>query len=168
MENENKIIHSYLSYKVGNETFATNVKNVKEILESDKITKVPHSPSYIMGIINLRGTVLPIVDARIKFGLPKKEGDQSSCVLVLNIELDNEEIILGALVDSVLEVFEIEDSQIIPPPTYGSKYKTEFIAGMFKIQEDFVMLMDMNKVFSPEEISIVQENSKEIESNHTS
>jgi purine-binding chemotaxis protein CheW len=160
MNNDTVITQSYLSFKLGDEMFATNVLNVKEILQLTKITKVPHSPSYMNGVINLRGAVLPVVDSRVKFGLPQTETSVHTCIMVLNIEIDQEQVFLGALVDAVLEVLEIDESQIMPSPTIGSRYKSEFITGMIKIQEEFIMLMDMNKVFSTDEISIVQESSQ--------
>jgi purine-binding chemotaxis protein CheW len=144
--------NSYLSFKLGEETFASNVSKVLNILEMMKITKVPMSPEYMKGVINLRGTVLPVIDAKLKFGMTAIEETTNTCILVLEVIVDGEAIKVGAMVDSVDEVLELEDEDIQPPPTIGSKYKSEFISGMAKPNEEFIMLLDMDKVFSSKEV----------------
>ena len=150
---------SYLSFKLGEETFAANVSKVLNILEMTKITKVPKAPEYMKGVINLRGTVLPLVDTRIKFGLSATEFTVNTCILVLDIQVGDDNVQVGALVDAVQEVLEIEPQQILPPPNIGSKYHSSFISGMYKANdEQFIMILDMDKVFSTEEILNVQES----------
>jgi purine-binding chemotaxis protein CheW len=157
--NENlSTLTSYLSFKLGEETFAANVSKVLNILEMTKITKVPKAPDYMKGVINLRGTVLPLVDTRIKFGLTPTEFTANTCILVLDIVIGEESLQVGGLVDAVQEVLEIEPHQILPPPNIGSKYHSEFILGMFKATEDqFIMILDMDKVFTVEELLQVAE-----------
>ncbi|MBU8893109.1 MAG: chemotaxis protein CheW [Bacteroidales bacterium] len=154
---EKLTLNSYLSFKLGKETFASNVSKVLNILEMMKITKVPKSPSYMKGVINLRGDVLPLVDTRLKFGMPQTEISTNTCILVLNVEVDGESINIGALVDFVQEVLELGESDIQPPPNIGSKYKSEFIYGMVKSGEEFIMLLDMDKVFSVDDIVSLKE-----------
>jgi purine-binding chemotaxis protein CheW len=154
-------IHTYLSFQLGNETFAANVTNVVNILEMKPITEVPQSPNYIKGVINLRGNVLPVADMRIKFGLPEIEVNKDTCILVLHINVDGEDVMLGALVDSVKEVLEIEESKIEPTPSIGTKYRADFIQGMWMIEEDFIMLLDMNKIFSVDEVIDLKSNMSE-------
>jgi purine-binding chemotaxis protein CheW len=161
MNNETLITQSYLSFTLGEEMFATDVEKVKEILQLIKITKVPQSPSYMLGVINLRGIVLPVIDTREKFRLPLNEVTENTCIIVLNIEMDNETLLMGALVDSVLEVFELSDDLIKPAPSIGNKYKSEFIKGMVKKEEDFIMLLNMDKVFSSNELLDMKENSSD-------
>jgi len=156
-------INSYLTFKLGDEMFGANVAKVINILEMTKITKVPKSPLYMKGVINLRGSVLPLIDTRIKFDLGETIYTTSTCILVLDIELNNESVHVGALVDSVQEVIEIEDNQIQPPPSIGSKYKSEFIEGMAKINNEFIMLLNMDMIFSTHEISLLRESAGEIE-----
>jgi len=152
---------SYLSFKLGDETFAANVSKVLNILEMTKITKVPRAPEYMKGVINLRGTVLPLVDTRIKFGLTPTEFTANTCILVLDIEIENESLHIGGLVDSVQEVLEIEPNQILPPPNIGTKFHSEFIVGMYKTSEEqFIMILDMDKIFSVEEMLQVQETTQ--------
>ncbi|MFO7844475.1 MAG: chemotaxis protein CheW [Bacteroidales bacterium] len=154
-------INSYLSFKLGDEEFAAHVGKVLNILELTKITEVPKAPDYMKGVINLRGTVLPVVDTRIKFGMTPTEYTTNTCIVVMEVELDNDIVQVGALVDAVQAVLEIDDSQIQPPPSIGSKYKSEFIYGMVKVDEKFIMLLDMEKVFSSDEIVSLQEKTTE-------
>ena len=154
-------INSYLSFNLGDEEFAVNVSKVLNILEMLKITEVPRSPEYMKGVINLRGAVLPVVDTRIKFGMTPTEYTNNTCIVVMEIEMDNDIVKVGALVDSVQAVMELEDSEIQPPPSIGSKYKSEFIYGMVKVDEKFIMLLDMEKVFSAEEVIMFKEKTEE-------
>lgn len=151
-------INSYLTFKLGEETFGANVAKVLNILEMTKITKVPKSPPYMKGVINLRGAVLPLIDTRIKFDMPETEYTPNTCILVLDIDLNGEPVHVGALVDSVQEVIEIDDSQIQPPPSIGSKYRSEFIEGMAKINEEFIMLLNMDLIFSTSELSLLKDS----------
>lgn len=161
--NELSALTSYLSFKLGDETFAANVSKVLNILEMTKITKVPKAPDYMKGVINLRGTVLPLVDTRIKFGLTPTEFTANTCILVLDIQIGEDSLQVGGLVDAVQEVLEIEPHQILPAPNIGSKYLSEFICGMYKASEEqFIMILDMDKVFSAEELLTVQETSQTI------
>jgi len=154
-------INSYLSFKLGDDEFAAHVSKVLNILEMIKITPVPRSPEYMKGVVNLRGAVLPIIDTRIKFGMTPTEYTQNTCIVVMDILMDKDTIQLGALVDSVVSVIEIENDQIQPPPSLGSKYKSEFILGVAKIEEHFIMILDMDKVFSSDELIMVMESTDE-------
>lgn len=165
--NENlKAINSYLSFKLGEETFAANVSKVLNILELTKITAVPKAPAYLKGVINLRGTVLPVVDTRIKFGLTPTEATMNTCILVLEVEVEGEHLQVGALVDSVQEVFEIEKNQILPPPNLGNRFRSEFISGMVKLSDElFIMLLEMDKIFSTDDITDISENTSNVDIN---
>lgn len=154
-------INSFLSFNLGEEEFATHVGKVLNILEMTKITEVPKSPEYMKGVINLRGTVLPVIDTRIKFGMTPTEYTTNTCIVVMEVDIDGEEVQVGALVDSVQAVHEISDKQIQSPPGIGSKYKSDFIYGMVKVDEKFIMLLDMDKVFSADEVIIVKEKAAE-------
>jgi len=150
-----------LSFKVGQETFAASVTHVHEILELTKITKIPHAPAFMKGVTNLRGTVLPVVDTRIKFGFPTVEATPDTCIIVLNITVHDKSILVGALVDAVIEVFDAMADDIKPLPSIGSKYNTEFIKGTIKVGDDFILFLDIDKVFSTEELIQVQDSGKD-------
>ncbi|NJM14395.1 MAG: chemotaxis protein CheW [Bacteroidales bacterium] len=160
MEQETNKLNSYLSFKLGEETFAANVSKVLNILEMTKITKVPQAPDYMKGVINLRGSVLPLIDTRVKFGMEATEFTTNTCILVLEVNIDADPVHVGALVDSVQEVLEIDTAQIQPPPSLGSKYKSEFIEGVAKIDEEFIMILNMDLIFSIDDINVFKEVSE--------
>jgi len=153
--------NSYLSFKLGEEEFAAHVGKVLNILEMVKITEVPMAPSYMKGVINLRGAVLPVIDTRIKFGMPPTVYSANTCIVVLDIDMDGDSVHVGALVDSVQAVLEIPSEGILPPPSIGSRYKSEFIEGVANIDDRFVMLLNMDMVFSSLELSALKESSEE-------
>ena len=144
--------NSYLSFRLGNEEFASHVNKVLNILEMTKITKVPKAPYYMKGVINLRGMVLPVVDTRLKFGMPETEYTDKTCIIVMELMFEGEMVFTGALVDEVKAVLEIEESEIQPPPNIGSQYRSEFITGIVNVNNDFVMILDMEQLFSSEEL----------------
>ncbi|OFZ03195.1 MAG: chemotaxis protein CheW, partial [Bacteroidetes bacterium RIFOXYC12_FULL_35_7] len=155
--------NSYLSFKLGEEIFAANVSKVLNILEMTKITKVPKAPEYMKGVINLRGTVLPVVDTRVKFSMSATEFTTNTCILVLDIDIESDSLHVGALVDAVQEVLEIEPHQILPPPNIGNKFRSEFINGMYKLNEEqFIMLLDMDKVFSVDDLLEIREIAPDV------
>ncbi|MFA6596695.1 MAG: chemotaxis protein CheW [Ignavibacteriaceae bacterium] len=146
----------YLTFKLSEEVFGVDVAQVREILDYVKITKVPQTPDFMRGVINLRGSVVPVVDMNLKFGMEKTERTVNTCIVVVEVKLGDETAVLGALVDSVQEVFEIEPQNIEPAPRIGTKLNTEFIKGMGKREEKFIIILDIDKVFSSEELEIVQ------------
>lgn len=150
-------IQTYLSFKMSEEVFAINVSKVMNILEMQHITRVPKTLPYMKGVINLRGTVLPVVDLRVKFGLPEKEFTVDTSIIVLNIEKEGDPLMLGILVDSVREVLEFKDEDIAPSPTIGTKYNSGFIQGMYRIDDRFIMILDIDKVFSVDDILEVKD-----------
>lgn len=156
-------VNSFLSFKLGDELFAANVGKVLEILELTKITKVPKSPDYMRGVINLRGNVLPVIDTRIKFGMPAIGDTINTCIIVLDIEMEGESVKVGLLVDMVQEVLQIDADNIQPPPSIGHKYKSDFIQGMGKLDGEFVMILKIDQVLSTDELSIIQEKSRDPE-----
>lgn len=163
MKNEETVqsISTNLSFVLDQEIFATNVEHVLEILEVKPFTKVPKSPDFLKGVINLRGSVLPVVDLRRIFGLPSVEIGEDTCIVVLSVEIDGEQITLGGLVDAVKEVLEIPNDQVEAAPSIGNKYNADFIQGMWKKDDDFIMLLDVNGVFDREELEAIQETSQE-------
>ena len=145
-------IRQFLTFRLMDELFAIDVISVIEILEMTKITKVPKSPDFLLGVINLRGNVLPVIDARIKFGMPKKELTLDSCIIVMSIEVEDGTVTLGALVDAVSEVLEVNENTIQEPPSIGSRYNSEFMEGLVKVNEEFVMILKIGKAFSTDEV----------------
>ena len=147
----------YVTFSLGEELFGVEVTRAREILSVTPVTKVPQTPEYLLGVINLRGQVVPVVDMRLKLGLPAGEETEDTCVIVVEVQIDGESIIVGALADAVREVLEIRADQIEPAPRLGTRLKTEFITGMGKVDEQFLILLNIDRVFSSEELAIVQD-----------
>lgn len=143
---------TYLTFGLGDEIFAMEVGNVKEVLDLTIITRVPRTPAFMRGVINLRGGVVPVVDMRTKFGMPAAEDTVDTCIIVVEVDLDGEVAVIGALADSVKEVFQIDAEEIEPPPSIGMQLNTEFIRGMGKQGEEFIIILDINRVFNSEEL----------------
>ena len=148
-------ISQYMTLKLGNELFAINVAQVREVLEVSTITKVPTAPDYMRGVVNVRGKAIPVVDLRLRFGLPATVDSVSTRVVVMELQLDGETTMLGGMADSVHEVIEIEPSSIEPPPRIAMRWRTDFIQGMGRSGDDFIIILDVNAVFASEELALV-------------
>ena len=146
----------YLTFKLGNEVFATDVAKVREVLDFTTITKIPRTPDFMRGVINLRGNVVPVVDLRLCFEMSKTEKTVNTCIVVVEMLLDGESTVIGALADSVEEVIDLEPEQIQPAPRIGTQIRTDFIKGMGKRDGQFIMILDIDRVFSAEELSAVR------------
>jgi len=149
----------YLTFKLDDEIFAVDVAKVREILDFTPATKVPGTPDFMRGIINVRGNVVPVVDMRLKFGLSATQKTVDTCIVVMEIDVEEETTVLGALVDSVQEVFELEAGQIEPPPRIGTRLKTNFIKGIGKRSNDLIMILNIDEVFSSDELVTIQDRS---------
>ena len=146
METEESV--QYLTFTLDGENFATQISLVREVLEYDQITSVPRTPDYMLGVINLRGSVVPVVDMRLQFGVAAQEPTVDTCIIIVEVQIDGEPLVLGALVDMVQEVIDLRADQIEPAPTLGTRVNTQFIQGMGKVDEHFVIVLDMEQVFS--------------------
>ena len=149
-------VTQYLTFTLADEVFAVDVARVREILEITSITKVPQTPEFMRGVINLRGSVVPVIDMRLKFGMDETERTVNTCIIVVEVQMDGETIILGSLADSVQEVIEMEPDQIEAAPHIGTHLNTDFIKGMGKPDGRFVIILDIDKVFSSVELVAVQ------------
>jgi purine-binding chemotaxis protein CheW len=145
-------ITQYLTFKLDEEVFAVDISKVREVLEFTTVTKVPRTPDFMRGIINLRGSVVPVIDMRLKFGMARTEKTVNTCVIIVEILIENENIILGALTDSVQEVIELEPEKIEPAPNIGMKMRSDFIKGIGKKEDIFIIIIDIDKVLSLEEL----------------
>jgi purine-binding chemotaxis protein CheW len=147
----------YVTFYLDDELFGFEVTRTREILNLVPITKVPQSPEYLLGVINLRGQVVPVIDMRLKLGLPASAETEETCIIVVEVQIDGEIIVVGALADAVREVQDILANQVEPPPKLGTGLKTEFIAGMGKVNEQFMILLNIDRIFNSEELTLVQE-----------
>ena len=146
----------YLTFKLGCEVFATDVAKVREVLDFTAITKIPKTPDFMSGVINLRGNVVPVVDLRLCFEMSKTEKTVNTCIVVVEMIVDGERTVIGALADSVEEVIDLDPEQIQPPPRIGTHVRTEFIKGMGRRDTQLIMILDIDRVFTVEELSLVR------------
>ena len=154
--NEITETRQYLTFKLGNEVFGIDVAKVREVLDFTTITEIPRTPDFMSGVINLRGGVVPVVDLRLCFQMSKTERTRNTCIIVVEVLLEEESTVIGALADSVEEVIDLEPEQIQPAPKIGTQIRTDFIKGMGKRDTQFMMILDIDRVFSAEELSGVR------------
>ncbi len=153
----------YLTFNLQEEVFAVDISQVREVLELDKLTKVPQTPEMMRGVINLRGSVVPVIDMRLKFGMGETEKTVNTCIIIVEIALDDETTMIGALADSVQEVMDLDADQIEPPPKIGTRLNTDLIKGMGKRNDEFFMILDIEKIFTLEELDMVLDAQEEVE-----
>jgi purine-binding chemotaxis protein CheW len=144
-------VQKYLTFVLGHEEYGLEILKVREIISVMEITQVPHVPPYIKGVINLRGKVIPVMDLRLKFGMEPLEYNRETCIIVINMG----GVVLGIVVDTVAEVLDIHETDIDPPPSFGTAVRTDFILGMGKVKGKVKILLDIEKVLSAEEMEAV-------------
>jgi len=152
----------YLTFRLEDELFALDIGKVREVLDFTTIAKVPQTPDYMRGVINLRGSVVPVVDMRLKFAMTMAEQTVNTCVIIVEVDLDGEKVVMGAMADAVQEVLDLEPDQIEPPPRIGTKLNTDFIRGMGKHDDQFIIILDLDKVFTVNELELQQTLSKAV------
>ncbi|RJQ77204.1 MAG: chemotaxis protein CheW [Desulfobacteraceae bacterium] len=153
------MLHQYLTFKLTEEIFALDVAQVREILDFTTITKVPRAPAFMRGVINVRGSVVPVVDMRLKFEMPRTEKTVDTRIVVMEIAFDGQECTIGALADAVHNVIEMEPGQIEAAPKIGAKWNTDFIKGIGKYQDAFIIILDVDRIFSSNELAAVIERA---------
>ncbi len=151
----------YMTFRLGDEVFAIGVSQVREVLEVGRITRVPTAPDYMRGVVNVRGKAIPVVDLRLRFGLPQSADTLHTRIVVMELNLDGEATVVGGVADSVHEVIELEPGQIEPPPRIAMRWRTDFIRGMGRRGEQFIIILDIDSVFSSEELALVEETGRQ-------
>lgn len=147
----------YLTFKIATEEYGLEILKVQEIIGIMDVTRVPKTPEFVRGVINLRGKVIPVIDLRIKFGLESIQDTDMTCIIVVQIASGNQSITTGIIVDEVYEVLDISGEQIADPPSFGAAVDTTFILGMGKVKEKVVSLLDIDKVLTGEDITVVEQ-----------
>jgi purine-binding chemotaxis protein CheW len=148
-------ITQYLTFKLGEEMFALDIAKVREVLDFTTVMRVPRTPDFMLGVINLRGSVVPVVDLRRKFNMSVSENTVNTCIIISEVTVDGDTTVLGCLADSVQEVIDLGPENIAPAPRIGTKLRTEFIKGMGKQNDRFVMILDIDRVFSADDLAVV-------------
>ena len=145
----------YLTFSLGGEVFALGILNVKEIIEFGQITEIPMMPAFIRGVINLRGAVVPVIDLSARFGGSSSTVSRRTCIVIVELGIGEERQDLGVIVDAVNEVLEIPRADIEPPPSFGARIRADFIQGMGKVDGRFVIILNVERVLSTEEITLL-------------
>lgn len=149
----------YLTFRLRNETYGIEILKVREIIGMMKVTPMPRTPDFVRGVINLRGRVIPVIDLRLKFGMPSQDDTELSCIIVVQIHTEQKEMVTGLIVDEVSEVSDIDAAQIEDAPTFGSAVDTEFILGIGKMQDRVVLLLDVNRILTGEEVAVLSKTA---------
>lgn len=143
----------FLSFALGEEVFAMDIRTVREIIQHGSMTPVPLMPEFVRGVINLRGAVVPVIDLHARFGRPPARVGKKTCIVIVEARREGERIELGLMVDAVSAVISLEPAQIEPPPNFGGSVRRDFIQGMGKVGERFVVLLDADRVFDVDELA---------------
>jgi len=148
--------NQYLTFQLGGEMFAIGILNIKEIIEYGSLTEVPMMPEFIRGVINLRGAVVPVLDLSARFGRKRTEVTRRTCIVIIEVETNEEKHDVGVVVDSVSEVLEIAAGEIEPAPSFGTKIRADFIHGMGKVNGKFVIILSVNNVLSLDDLALLE------------
>jgi purine-binding chemotaxis protein CheW len=146
----------YLTFTLAGEEYGIGILKVKEIIGMIAITTIPQTPSHVKGVINLRGKVIPVIDLRLKFGLPSMEYTERTCIIVIEVSQEVGYILIGILVDSVSEVLNIKGTDIEDTPNFGARLNTDFILGMAKSGGSIKILLDIDKVMNADEVAVLE------------
>lgn len=153
LDTEETQIQQFLTFSLQQEMFGLSILPIKEIIEYDKVTSVPMVPRYVRGVLNLRGNVVPVIDLPVRFGWESSPISKRTCIVIVEVESDDERFDIGVVIDSVSEVLEIADEDIGSAPSFGARVRTDFIAGMGRVNGDFIVLLSANKVLAIDELS---------------
>jgi purine-binding chemotaxis protein CheW len=145
----------FLAFTLGGEMFAMDIRSIKEVIQFVSLTEVPLVPDFIRGVINLRGSVVPVIDISVRFGRTVTEIGRRTCIVIVEVDYNEESSVLGILVDSVSEVLEIGESEIEPAPSFGSSLRADFIAGVGKVNGKFIIILSVNRVLSVDEMASI-------------
>lgn len=156
-DNTNNETNQFLTFTLGKEIFAVEISTVREVLELTSVTRIPRTPRFMRGVINLRGNAVPVVDMRQKLGMKAQQDTVDTCIIIVEIEFDGDTVVMGALVDSVREVFEMKPESIEPAPKMGASVDVNYIKGMGRQNDQFIIIMAIGKIFSVEELTVAKE-----------
>ena len=147
----------YLTFFLGDETFSLDIGRVREVLDYTIVTSVPRMPEYMQGVINLRGSVVPVVDLRLKFGMPQLSVSVNTCIIIVEATVNGDGTVLGLLADSVQEVIELDRGSVQPAPRIGTRLDTGFIKGIGRQDDQFIIILDIDRIFSHDELGLVED-----------
>lgn len=146
----------FLTFRLADGVYALDIGKVREVLDLGAVTRVPRTPGFLCGVINLRGSVVPVADLRVRFDMSRTEKTVNTSVIITEIAVEGETVVLGVLADAVEEVIELEQRNIAPPPKIGTGVRSDFITGMADQDDRFLVILDIDKVFSSDDIALVR------------
>jgi purine-binding chemotaxis protein CheW len=149
----------YLTFTLGEEVFAMDIRTVREIIQHGAMTVVPRMPKFVRGVINLRGSVVPVIDLQSRFGRATTQVGKKTCIIIFDASRDGEKTELGLMVDAVSEVIEILPAQIEPPPQFGTSIQREFIRGMGKVYGDFIVILEPERALDIDDMAAIAEKT---------
>jgi purine-binding chemotaxis protein CheW len=152
----------YLTFSLGDEVFAMDIRSVREIIQHGSMTIVPLMPAFVRGIINLRGAVVPVIDLQSRFGRAKAQIGKKTCVIIFDMSADGDKVELGLLVDAVSEVIEIAPAQIEPPPQFGTTIAREFIRGLGKVGKEFIVILEPERALNIDDMAALAAQSHQV------
>jgi purine-binding chemotaxis protein CheW len=150
----------YLTFSLGDEVFAMDIRTVREIIQHGAMTVVPLMPEFVRGVINLRGAVVPVIDLQSRFGRPVAQFGKKTCVIIFDVGPDGDKVELGLLVDAVSEVIDIASSQIEPPPPFGTSIQREFIHGLGKVGSEFIVILEPERALNIDDMAALAEQGQ--------
>jgi purine-binding chemotaxis protein CheW len=142
----------YLAFFLAGDECAIGILRVKEIIEFDAVTRVPATPPWVRGVMNLRGSVVPVIDLAVKFGLPPSSVTRRTCIVVVETDLEGERVVMGVMADSVSQVLDVAPEDIEPAPAFGTSVRVDYLLGLGRLQDRFVLLLDIDRVLSAAEL----------------
>jgi purine-binding chemotaxis protein CheW len=152
----------YLTYSLGDEVFAMDIRAVREIIQYGAMTSVPLMPEFVRGVINLRGQVVPVIDLQSRFGRTSSRVGKKTCIIIFDATKEGEKVELGLMVDAVSEVIEIPDSQIEPAPQFGASIRRDFIRGMGKVDGAFIVILEPDRALDVDEMAALAEKNQHV------
>ena len=160
---ETTTMEQYLTFNVAGDAYAIVILRVKEIIAFDSVTRVPRTPDFVRGVINLRGSVVPVIDLAMKFGYGAITTTGSTCIVIVEVDLDGKPVVMGLMVDAVDQVVDLGAADIQPTPSFGTQVSVEFLTGMGRHGKAFVLILDIDKVLATNEILSAVESTSERE-----
>lgn len=146
----------FLTFRLSEELYALDVGKVREVLEVIPVTTVPKTPAHMKGVINVRGSVVPVLDMRLRLGMPPADATVDTCIIVTEIALQGASLVMGLLADAVSEVIDLESSQIEPPPRFGTRVRSDLIKGIGKRNDVFIIILDIDRILADDEVEEVK------------
>lgn len=151
----------YLTFFIADEEYAVGILKVKEIIEFDTLTRLPSAPRHVRGVINLRGSVVPVVDLGVSFGLPERAVTRRTCIVIVEVNLGDDQVVMGIITDAVSQVIDLAPGDIEPPPPFGTRVAMEHLLGMGKVGRKFALILDIDRALSEPDRAAVAQASRE-------